>query len=138
QVTLVCELIEAIGGESLGSFKAVGSSARGRDEVVTLEEIVDRALIEAAGNMAEKLTSFNAWSTTVMARLAEDQVMLQPLEDVEIEVPEKAIVCRRTPEGWRLIAVVEVRQANANSIHARVVSGLSAPQPNDVVVCVAR
>lgn len=138
QVTVVAELIEAIGGEGLGSFRGVGSAARGADETVTLDEVLDRALTEAAGNLVVTLTAFNAWSTAVSARMGEDQVLLQPLADPRIAMGEKAIVCRRGPQAWTLVAVIEVQRADDTSVRARIVSQLSPPQPNDVAVCVAR
>lgn len=138
QVTLVAELIEAIGGEGLGLFRGVGSSSRGAEEAVTLDEVLDRALTEAAGNLVVHLTSFNAWSTTVTARMGEDQVLMQPRAEPQVALGEKAIVCRRGPEAWTLVAVVEVQRADETSVRARIVSQLSAPQPHDVAVCVAR
>ena len=138
QVTLKCELIEAIGGEGLGWFSGVGSAKRGDGEAATVEEIVDRALIEAAGNVAASLMSMNQWATSVMARMDNGQLMMQPVAEPRIAAGEKAIVCRLAPDGWRLIAVIEVQRADDTSVRARVVSQLSDPQTNDVAVAVAR
>lgn len=138
QVTLSAELVEAIGGETLGSFRGVASASRGADEGAALDQVLDRALTEAAGNLVAELVSFNGWHTSVSARMGEDQVLLQPLAAGTMAVGEKAIVCRREPQAWVLVAVIEVQRVDELGARARVVSQLSPLQPQDVAVCVAR
>jgi len=138
QVTLVCELIEAIGGEGLGSFRGVGSARREPEETVALDVVLDRALTEAAANAVDAMMAFDAWTTTVMARLGDDQALLQPLGEDRIKPGDKAIVCRREPRAWVLVAVVEVLRSDNTTVRTRIVSELSTPQANDVAVCVGR
>ena len=49
QVTLVAELAETGGGASLRSVRGVAAAPAARDEVVALDQLVDRALAQAAG-----------------------------------------------------------------------------------------
>ena len=138
QVTLVCELTETVDGNGLRSFKGVGSAAMAQGETEPLDVIVDRALVEAAGDLAVALSGFDAWTTTVMATLEDGQVLLNAPAGRRVQVGEKLAIYRREADAWALVGFVEIARGDEMVLHTRMVSTSIPPQINDLCIAVAR
>lgn len=139
QVTLVGELIETIDGNSLASVRAVGSASRDGDEAVALDEIIDRALVEATGDLALALSAFDAWSTTVVTGLSPTSAILNTPADTDVQPGTKLLVFRPAGGGWSIVAAAQVLRGDKNTIRVKILTqAAEALKTGDVAVAVAR
>jgi len=138
QVTLVGELTETIDGNSLQSITTVGSAVRGRGETVALDEVVDRALTQAAEDLVAALCNFDPLAAPVMADVAEGRLLLDVGTKAALTPRAKMLAYRQTVDGWSLIAVLQVESLTEDIAHARVMAQKEEVRPNDRAVLVAR
>ena len=139
QVTLVGELIETIDGNSLASVRAVGSASRDGDETVALDKIIDRALVEATGDLALALSAFDAWHTTVVTGLSPTSAMLNTPADTDVQPGTKLLVFRPAGGGWSIVAAAQALRGGKNTMRVKVLTqAAEALKPGDLAVAVAR
>ncbi len=139
QVTLIGELIETIDGNSLASVRAVGSASRDGDETVALDEVIDRALVEATGDLALALGAFHAWRTTVVTGLSPTSAMLNTPADTDVQPGMKLLVVRAGAGGWGIVAAAQVLRGDNNTVRVKVITqATEALKAGDVAVAVAR
>lgn len=137
QVTLLVELVETMDGASLASHRGIGSARRGADEAAPIDEIVDRALTEAALDAVRKLTTFDAASAMVAAMLPDGRVLLDGPEEPPLRVGSKLLIYRRSGAGHDVVGAVEVRESRLTVVHAAPLAGEDFRQ-GDIAVLVAR
>ena len=138
QVTLVGELIETLDGGGLQSVTTVGSSARGRGETVALDELVDRAIAEAAADLVAALHNFDPVTAPVMADVTEGKLILDAGRKVGLTPRAKMLAYRRQGENWSFVAVLQVQSVMEDLAHATLLASDEGIRPNDVAVLVAR
>ncbi len=139
QVTLVGELIETIDGNSLASVRAVGSASRDGDEAVAFDEIIDRALVEATGDLALALSAFDAWGTTVVTGLSPTSAILNTPADTDVQPGTKLLVFRPAGGGWSIVAAAQLLRGDKNTMRVKVLTqAAEALKAGDVAVAVAR
>jgi len=138
QVTLVGELTETMDGNSLQSITTVGSYVRGRGETIPLDEVVDRALTQAAEDLAAAFCNFDPVTAPVMADVAERKLLLDAGTKAGLTPRAKMLAYRQAANGWSLIAVLQVESLTEDIAHARVVAQKEDVRPNDRAVLIAR
>lgn len=121
QVTVVAELIETLGGNSLASVRGV-ASARVGEEPEALAQIVDRALMEAAGDLARALTGFDPAGAQVVMTLPDGRVVLDVPEGVGLRPGDVLLVCRGR-ERCDVVGALRVQTVNLTVVHARPLAG---------------
>ncbi|MGI5816683.1 MAG: hypothetical protein ACOX9R_01155 [Armatimonadota bacterium] len=131
QVTLVVELVETLGGERLASARGVASAKRAEGEAI--DQVIDRALTEAAADAARDLTSFDPMMAIVIARLPDGRVMMDGPQEPRIREGSKLLVFR----GERVVGTVEVKTSRLTVLHAEPITGDDFRQ-GDRAVLVAR
>jgi len=119
QATLLVELVEAIGGASLTSVRGVSSARRSEEEVEPLAVVADRALAEAAGDVARALTGFGRVVASVVMPLPDGRVVLEGPEKPPLSPGDKLLVMR----GERALGVLQVATVQHTVIHATPLSG---------------
>jgi len=138
QVTLVGELIETLEGNSLQSTTTVGSSERGAGEAVALDEVVDRALVQAAEDLVAAMCNFEPLTTLVMAEVTATKVLLDAGTKAGLRPGAKMLAYRRDGDGWKVVGALQVESATEDMAHAMVTTEAEAIRPNDRAVLVAR
>lgn len=119
QVTLVAELIETPGGASLRSVRGVAAARAARNEAVTLDQLVDRALVQAAGDLVRALTNFDPAVARVVTTLPDGRVVLDAPDRSDIRPGDVLMVF----SGERSSGLLRVQSVNLTVVHAQVVSG---------------
>ncbi len=137
QVTLLVELLETLEGATLASKRGVGSARRSDDEVAPIDQIVDRALSDAARDAVRKLTTFHQGTAMVAATLPDGRVMLDGPDEPALEVGSKLLVYRGADPRREMIGALEVKESRLTVIHAQPLAGEEFRQ-GDRAVVVAR
>ncbi len=132
QVTIVVELVETVGGASLASERGVASATR--EEGETLGQALDRALSEAAGNAARKLTSFDSLEAVIVTTLPDGRVVLDGPREPRIKPGAKVLVLQGDPETPQAVGTLEVRSSDLTVLHAKPLSGDDFRQGQKAVV----
>lgn len=135
QVTLTAELIETLGGESLAAYRGVASSRREPGEM--LDHALDRALTEAAANLARSFASFHPAAAIVLATLPDGRVMLDGPAEPAVQPGAKLLVYRASRAGTVVSGSLEVKTSQLSVLHAVQLSG-EKPVQGDRAVVVAR
>jgi len=117
QVTLLVELVETLGGNSLASARGVASATREQGE--PLDGALDRALTEAATDAARQLASFDAASAIVVATLPDGRVLMDGPAEPRIKQGAKLVIFR----GADVIGAVEVRSSRLTVLHTEPLAG---------------
>jgi hypothetical protein len=138
QVTLVSELIETIEGGSLQSITTVASSERAAGETLTLDEVVDQALTQAAEDLVAAIYSFEPLAAPVMADVTEAKVLLDAGTKAGLAPGAKMLAYRRAGDDWVVMGALLVESVTEDISHARVTAQREAIRPNDRAVLVAR
>lgn len=118
QVTLVAELVETGSGAGLRSVRGV-ASASARDEVLTLDQLVDRALVQAAGDLVRALTNFEPTSATVVTTLPDRRVVLDAPERPGLRPGDVLLAFA----GERPAGLLRVQSMKLTVVHAQVLTG---------------
>jgi len=135
QVTLLVELVETLGGASLAQARGVASAKRETAEA--LDEAIDRALVEAAGNAARELGSLDVAEAVVVATLPDGRVLMDGPLEPRIRVGAKLLVFRGGAAQPEVIGALEVKSSKLTVLHARPLAGEGFFQ-GDRAVVVAR
>lgn len=119
QVTLVAELVETGEGASLRSVRGVAAAQAARGEAVTLDELVDRALAQAAADVAQALANFEPAEGRIVTTLPDGRVVLDAPERPGMRPGDVLLVFA----GERSAGLLRVQSMTLTVVHARVVSG---------------
>ena len=112
QVTLLVELVETFGGSSLATARGVASATREPGE--PLDAALDRALTEAALDVARQLVSFDAASAIVVTTLPDGRVLMDGPAEPRIKEGSKLLIFR----GVEAIGAVAVKTSKLTVLHA--------------------
>ncbi len=139
QVTLVAELLETIDGNSLTSVSAVGSASREGDATMAMDEILDKAFMEAVGDLGSALSAFDPWVTTVLTGMNAQKAILNAPADTEVQTGTKLLVFRQAGGGWSIVGALQVTRGSKDTIRAKMLTTSEDPlRTGDVAVAVAR
>ena len=119
QVTLVAELVETGEGASLRSVRGVAAAQAAHGEAVTLDELVDRALAQAAADVAQALANFEPAEGRIVTTLPDGRVVLDAPERPGMRPGDVLLVFA----GERSAGLLRVQSMTLTVVHARVVSG---------------
>ncbi len=118
QVTLIAELVETLGGNSLASVRGV-ASARAENEPLALAQVVDRALTEAAGDLVRALTNFEPTGGQVVTVLPDGRVVLDVPEKPGVRPGDTLLVLRR----GEAVGALKVETVHLTVTHAQTLTG---------------
>ncbi|MGD9498665.1 MAG: hypothetical protein AB7Y46_20390 [Armatimonadota bacterium] len=136
QITLVAELVETLGGNSLASVRGVASAHAEAGAMVPLDVLVDRALVDAAADIARALTNFEPGAGRVMAVLPDGRVMLDVPEQAGLRPGDRLMVYRDAADD-EPVGVLTVQTVKVTVVHAQVLVG-GGFRGGDQAVLVAR
>lgn len=119
QVTVVTELVETAEGSSLRSVRGVAAEQAQRGEVVTLEELVDRALVQVAGDVARALTNFEPTAARLVTTLPDGRVVLDAPQKPGLRPGDVLLVFA----GDRPAGLLRVQSMKLTVVHAQVIGG---------------
>ncbi len=122
QVTLVAELVETLGGNRLASARGVASARAEPGEVMSLGQLVDRALSEAAADVVRSLTDFDPAGGLVVATLPDGRVVLDAPEKPGLRTGDALLVYREAERG-ELVGVLQVQTVHLTVVHATPLAG---------------
>ncbi|MGC9316956.1 MAG: hypothetical protein ACP5KN_02835 [Armatimonadota bacterium] len=135
QVTVQAELVETIGGGRLASVRGVASARRKAEEVAAIGQVVDRALVEAAADIARSLTSFDPAAAPVVTSLPDGRVVLDGPEEPALRAGDVLLLYRGEDDS--AVGALRVESVRLTVVHARPLAGDDA-RAGDWGVLVAR
>ncbi len=134
QVTLQADVVENIGGQTIASARGVSAVRRAEGEIVPMEVIVDRALNEAAAEIARSLTNLPAVNAPVVSVLPDGRLVIDGPDDEPLHKGDVLLIYR---DGRMPVGAARVERVSLTVIHAEPLAGADF-MTNDRAVLVAR